>query len=116
VPTLLERSTVARLGRGRARLRPERVVGDKGYTGHPVRTYVRRRGIGAVTPRRQTESRRGVRCDREADRKRNVVERTVNRLKQHRAIATRSKKLQATYHALLTLAVISSGCDGADSG
>jgi transposase len=93
-------------GRGRPRLRPERVVGDKGSTGWPVRIYLRLRGIGAVIPRRQTESRRGVRFDGEAYRERNVVERTVNRLKQHRAIATRYEKLQETYHTLLILAVI----------
>jgi transposase len=105
VPALLERGAVAR-PRGRPRLRPDRVAGDKGYTGRPVRHYLRRRGIRAVIPRRATESRRGVRFDREAYRERNVVERTINRLKQHRAIATRYEKLQETYHALLTIACI----------
>jgi transposase len=106
VPALLEHGAVARPGRGRPRVRPDRAVGDKGYTGTPVRTYLRRRGIGAVIPRRATESRRGVRFDRAAYRERNVVERTINRLKQHRAIATRYEKLQETYHALLTIACI----------
>ncbi len=27
-----------------ARVRPERAAGDKGYTGKPIRTYLRRRG------------------------------------------------------------------------
>lgn len=105
VPALLEQGAVAR-PRGRARLRPDRAVGDKGYTGRPVRTYLRRRGIGAVIPRRQTESRRGVRFDRAAYRERNRVERLINRLKQYRAIATRYDKLAATYHAGLTIAAI----------
>jgi transposase len=105
VPALLERGAVAR-PRGRPRTRPDRVVGDKGYTGKPVRSYLRRRGIRAVIPRRATESRRGVRFDREAYRQRNRVERLVNRLKQHRAIATRYEKLEVAYHALLTLACI----------
>jgi transposase len=69
-----------------------------------VRSYLRRRGIGAVIPRRRNESRRGVRFDRAAYRERNRVERLINRLKQHRAIATRYEKLQETYHALLTIA------------
>ena len=106
VPALVEQGAVARPGRGRPRLRPARVVGDTGYTGKPVRGYVRRRGIGAVIPRRRNESRRGVRFDREAYRERNRVERLINRLKQHRAIATRYEKLKETYHALLILACI----------
>ena len=105
-PALLEGGAVKRPGRGRPRVRPDGVVGDKGYTGHPVRAYLRRRGIRAVIPRRANESRRGVRFDWEAYRERNVVERTINRLKQHRAIATRYEKLQETYHALLTIACI----------
>jgi transposase len=106
VPAWLEQGAVKRPGRGRPRLRPDRAGGDKGYTGRPIRTSLRRRGIGAVIPRRKNESRRGTRFDREAYRERNVVERTINRLKQHRAIATRYEKLEVTYHALLTIAAI----------
>jgi transposase len=106
VPALLERAAVARPGRGRPRVRPDRAAGDKGYTGRPVRTYLRRRGIGAVIPRRKNEARRGVRFDRAAYRERNQIERTINRLKQHRAIATRYEKLEVSYHALLTIACI----------
>lgn len=106
VAALLERGAVSRPSGGRPRLRPQRVGGDKGDTGRPIRTYLRRRGIGAVIPRLKTESRRGVRFDRAADRERNVVERTINRLKQHRALATRSDNLEETFHALLTIACI----------
>jgi transposase len=105
VEALLERGAVAR-PRGRPRVRPDRVGGDKGYTGRRIRGYLRRRGIGAVIPRLRTEPRRGVRFDRAAYRERNAVERAVNRLKQHRAIATRYEKLEETFHALLTLAAI----------
>lgn len=106
VAALLEQGAVTRPGRGRPRQRPDRVIGDKGYTGRPVRAYLRRRGIGAVIPRRTTESRQGVRFDRAAYRDRNRIARTINRLKQHRAIATRYDKLEGTYHALLTIACI----------
>lgn len=106
VPALLDQGAVRRPGGGRPRTRPDQVVGDTGYTGRPVRTYLRRRGIGAVIPRRRTEARRGVRFDRAAYRDRNRIERTINRLKQHRAIATRYDKLAVSYHALLTIACI----------
>ena len=103
VPALLDHVAVGCPGRGCLRTRPNRVVGD---TGQPVRAYLRHRAIGAVIPRRSTEARRGVRFDRVAYRDRNIIERTINRLKQHRAIATRYEKLASTYHALLTIACI----------
>lgn len=106
VAALLERGAVARPGRGRPRIRPNRVAGDRAYTGRAIRGYLRRRGIGAVIPRQRREPRRGVRFDRAAYRERNQVERAINRLKQSRAIATRYEKLAETYHALITLAAI----------
>lgn len=87
-------------------MRPDRLAGDKGYTGRPIRAYLRRRHIGAVIPRMRSEPRRGVRFDRAAYRERNRAERLINRLKQYRAIATRYEKLEVTYHALLTIAAI----------
>lgn len=106
VAALLEHGTVARPGQGRPRLRPDRVAGDTGYTGRTIRAYLRWRGIGAVIPRQRHEPRRGVRFNRAAYRERNRIERTINPLKQHRAIATRYEKLEETFHALITLATI----------
>ena len=91
---------------GRRRTRPERVAGDKGYTGRPIRRYLRRRGIGAVIPRLSTEPRRGTKFNKEAYRERNRIERLIARLKQNRAIATRYDKLARNYHAMLTIAAI----------
>lgn len=105
MPALLDRGAVKRLGRGRPRLRPNRAAGDKGYSSGWARREMRRRGIGPVIPRKTNERRDG-RFDRAAYRERNVVERTINRLKQHRAIATRYEKLEESFHALVTLAAI----------
>ncbi len=45
--------------RGRPRLRPLRLVADKGYTGHRIRNYLRRRGIRFTIPRLSNERRSG---------------------------------------------------------
>jgi len=105
VEAVLDQGAVKR-PRGRPRLRPDRLAGDKGYTGRRIRADLRRRNISAVIPRLRHEPRRGVRFDRAAYRRRNVIERTIRRLKQFRAIATRYEKLADHYHALLTIACI----------
>jgi transposase len=102
---LMERGAVKRPGRGRPRVRPRRVAGDKGYSYPRVRHYLRRRGIGAVIPTRSNQPR--VRSfDRVAYRQRNRVERLIGRLKQYRRVATRYEKRAANYLAMLTLAAI----------
>jgi transposase len=100
---LLEQGAVRRPGRGRPRVRPTRVVGDKGYTGRPTRAYCRRRGIRYTIPRLSTERRRG-RFDRATYRLRNRVERLINRCKQYRSLATRYDKRGDSYRALWLLA------------
>ncbi len=81
---LMETGAVKRAGRGRVRIRPERVVGDKGYSGgKKIRGYLCGRGIGAVIVRQRNEKRRaGSFLDKEAYRERKAVKRTINRLKQ----------------------------------
>ena len=64
------------------------------------------RSIGAVIPRLATEPRRGARFGRTACRERNRVERPVNRLKRHRATATRDGKAEVTFRALPPIACI----------
>ncbi|MCL6435621.1 MAG: hypothetical protein K6T90_15700 [Leptolyngbyaceae cyanobacterium HOT.MB2.61] len=38
--SLMEQGEVKRPGQGRPRLRPQRVAGDKAYTGRPIRLYL----------------------------------------------------------------------------
>jgi transposase len=101
---LMETGAVKRTGRGRPRVRPDRVAGDKGYSSKKIRRYLRRRGIGVVIARQKRERR--TRFDRAAYRKRNVVERLINRLKQFRRVATRYEKRAVNYRAMLTIAAI----------
>jgi transposase len=105
LPALMERGAVKRPGRGRPRIRPDRVAGDKGYSSPTVRRYLAGRRIGAVIPTKVDELPDPA-FDREAYRGRNVVERLINRLKQQRRIATRYEKRAANYPAMLTLAAI----------
>ena len=105
LPVLMERGAVRRRGRGRPRIRPDRVAGDKGYGSPTVRRYLKGRRIGVVIPTRADEE-PGPTFDREAYRERNVVERPINRLKQWRRIATRDEKRAANYQAMLTIAAV----------
>ena len=105
LPLLMECGAVKRPGRGRPRIRPERVAGDKGYSSPTVRWYLQERRISAVIPTKADQAPDPT-FDRDAYRERNVVERLINRLKQHRRVATRYEKRAVNYLAMLTVAAI----------
>jgi transposase len=106
----MEKIRVPRLGPGRPRVRPDHVLGDKGYSSKAIRAWLRRHGIGHTIPERtdqiRNRLRRGSRGGRPPtfDKRRNVVERCFNRLKQWRGIATRYDKTAESYQAAVTLA------------
>jgi transposase len=95
-------------GRGRPRCRPVKLAGDKGYSYPRIRAWLRRYGIVAVIPRRsdQRPDDGRHRFDREAYRRRAVVEQCVGWLKECRAVGTRFDKLAVNYTATLKLAMI----------
>jgi transposase len=105
-----------RPGPGRPATRPARVLADKGYSSKANRAYLRRRGIRAVIPERRDQqanrARRGSAggrppaFDKTAYRRRNIVERCFNQLKQYRAIATRYDKTALSYQAMIDLAAL----------
>lgn len=94
--------------RGRPRCRPVRLAGDKGYSYPRIRRWLARHGVRAVIPRRkdQRPDRRSIRFDKEAYRRRSVVEQCVGWLKECRAVATRFDKLAVNYLATVKLAMI----------
>lgn len=102
---LMEQGAVKRTGRGRPRLRPRRVLGDKAYSSRKIRHYLKRRGIGYTIPRRIDETRTGP-FNRTLYKERNVVERAINRLKQFRRVATRYEKRAVNFLAMVTIASI----------
>ncbi|WP_443061757.1 IS5 family transposase [Streptomyces sp. NBC_00455] len=113
---VLEQVSVSRTGVGRPRTRPNRVLADKAYTSRRNRRYLRRRGIPHTIPERLDQQRhrknRGSRggrptgFDSERYKKRNTVERTINRLKGFRAVATRYEKRAYIYLGTVTLAAL----------
>ena len=90
---------------GHLRLHPKRLVADKGYTSGAFRTYLHQRNIRYTIPHRTNERRKGA-FNKQFYRKRNIVERLINRLKQFRRIATRYEKRAANFSAMITLASI----------
>jgi transposase len=101
----LMESGAIRRSSGRVRLRPKRLVADKGYTSRAFRNYLHRYHICCTIARRSNEHRRGS-FNKQDYRKRNIVERLINRLKQFRRIATRYEKRAVNFSAMITIASI----------
>jgi transposase len=102
---VLDQGAIRRPGRGRPRVRPRRTAGDRSYSSPTARARLRRRHIRAIIPSKSNQ-RRQPRFDRAAYRRRNLIERLINRLKQFRRIATRYEKRAANYLAMIHIGMI----------
>lgn len=104
---VMERIRVPHLAAGRPRTTPDSVSADTGYSNHRTRAYLRKRGIRHVVPEKADQAagrrRRGSAggrppgFDKERYKKRNTVERAINRPKNFRAVATRYDKRAYVY-------------------
>ncbi|ONK12155.1 Transposase [Streptomyces sp. MP131-18] len=113
---VLEKIRVPRTGPGRPRKKPDSLAADKAYSNSPCRTYLRRRGIRHTIPEKTDSQaarlRKGSRggrppgFDEERYKKRNTVERAINKLKQSRAVATRYDKRGYVYLGTATAAAL----------
>jgi transposase len=113
---LLDRLRIARRGTGHPRTRPGRLLADKAYSSKTARSRLRRRHIQAVIPEpadqisnRRRRGQRGGRppsFDAELYKQRNTVERAINKLRQHRAVATRYDKRDFVYRGSVDVAAI----------
>jgi transposase len=116
LPTLLDQLRVPRCGPGRPRTTPNVLIADKAYSARAHRSVLRSRGIKTVIPERSDQirhrQRRGSRggrppaFDTETYRRRNVVERSFNIVKQWRGLATRFDKLAIVYRGAAVLRAI----------
>ena len=113
---LLASLRVPRAGQGRPRTRPDALLGDKAYSARAHRAHLRERGITTVIPepadqlanrvRRGSAGGRPVNFDKVLYKRRNVVERAFNKLKNWRGIATRYDKHAVNYRGGVVLGAI----------
>lgn len=87
---------------------PFALGGDKGYRADWIDQYLLDLGVNPVIPSKENEDRaaRPVEFDKEAYRRRNVVERLIGWLKENRRIFSRFEKTAKNFGGMITLAFI----------
>ena len=84
---------------------PQYVIADKGYDSDEFVDLITQRGSQAVIPSRSNRPTQR-RLSRKQCRRRNIVERFVNRIKHYRRIATRYEKTAVNFLGFLQVAAL----------
>ena len=102
----LKTVSVRRLGPGRPRSRPERLIADRGYDSNAVRASLAARGIEPIIPARRNNEvathQDGRRLRRY--RRRWIIERTIGWLGYFRRLTVRWDRLMETYGGFFHMA------------
>lgn len=107
--TLLEGADAhLRDGQGQPVAWPVALGGDKGYRANWIDEYLIELGIDPVIPSKENEDRdaRPVEFDREAYRRRNIIERLIGWLKESRRIFSRFEKTAKNFGGMIKMAFI----------
>ena len=102
---LFERGVLRTGRRGRPRWKPVAVIADKAYSAAWLLDVLRRKRIVPAIPNRADQP-ENPDFDRATYRRRNLVERLVDKLKRFRRVATRYDKLAPHYLAFVRLAAV----------
>ena len=87
---------------------PFALGGDKGYRADWIDEYLLGLGIAPVIPSKENEDRdaRPVDFDKQAYRRRNIIERLIGWLKENRRVFSRFEKTAKNFEGMITLAFI----------
>ena len=85
--------------------RPTSLAADKAYSSKAIRDYIAKLEVEDVIPTRSNETKNDG-FNKSTYRMRNIVERAIGWIKEHRRIATRYEKLVENYLAMIYIAVI----------
>jgi hypothetical protein len=113
---LIRAIRIRRRGPGRPRTRPAAALADKAHGSRADREHLRRRGIKAVIPIKKDQQAdrpkpgskggRPPALDAERHKQRNSVERCIDKLRQHRAAATRHDNRERIYQGTIEVASV----------
>ena len=102
----LNEISVPRLGPGRPRTRPKKLIADKAYDSHPLRETLRKRGISLLVPYRKNRANHRMQNEqiKAHYQRRWTVERTIGWIGRFKRLVVRYENKLTIYTAFFYLA------------